>query len=80
MTAVRAGGPGARAGVEERDRLVSLDGDTIDSQDDRAALEAAAERTEPMLLSLRRGVRMKLVVVEPSEPPDAPAADIESER
>ena len=79
VTAVRPGSPAAGAGVEERDRLVSIDGATMDAQDDRPALEAAAERTEPMLVSLRRGVRMKLMVVEPSDPPDAPA-DVESER
>ena len=79
VAAVRAGSPAAEAGVEERDRLVSIDGATMDARDDRPALEAAAERTEPMLVSLRRGVRMKLVVVEPSDLPDPPA-DAEGER
>ena len=79
VTAVRAGSPAATAGVEERDRLVSIDGVTMDVQDDRSALEAASERRQPMLLSLRRGARMKLMVVEPSDPPAAPA-DIEGER
>ena len=79
VTAVRAGSPAATAGVEERDRLVSIDGVTMDVQDDRSALEAASERRQPMLLSLRRGARMKLIVVEPSDPPAAPA-DIEGER
>ena len=79
VTAVRAGSPAATAGVEERDRLVSIDGVTMDAQDDRSALEAASERGEPMLLSLRRGVRMKLAVVEPSDLPDPPA-DAEGER
>lgn len=84
VAAVRAGSPAARAGVEERDRLVSLDGVTADDQDARPALEAAARRMEPMLLSLRRGERMQLVVVEPepvepSGPPAAPA-DLEVER
>ena len=79
VTVVRPGSPAAGAGVEERDRLVSIDGATMDAQDDRPALEAAAERTEPMLVSLRRGVRMKLMVVEPPDPPDE-TADVESER
>ena len=79
VTAVRPGGPAAQAGVEERDRLLSVDRRTTDAEDDRQALEAASEGTEPMLLSLRRGERRKLVVVQPVEPPP-PAADLETER
>lgn len=79
VTAVRNGGPAEQAGVRERDWLLSIEGVTTDVEDDRAALEAAAGRTEPMLLSLRRGERVKLAVVQPVEPPP-PAADIEVER
>ena len=79
VTAVRNGGPAAQAGVRERDWLLSIDGVTTDAEDDRAALESAAERTEPMLLSLRREERVKLVVVQPVQP-SPPAADIEVER
>ena len=73
------GGPAARAGVAEGDLLVALEGAATDAEDDRAALEAASERTAPMLLSLRRGARMKLAVVQPEEPP-APDAGNEGER
>ena len=79
VAAVRAGGPAARAGVEEGDRLVALEGAAMDAEDDRAALEAAAGRTLPMLLSLQRGERTKLAVVQPEEPP-APDAGDEGER
>ena len=79
VAAVRPGGPAAQAGVEEGDQLVSLEGATIDARDDRTALEAASVRTAPMLLSLRRGERMKLAVVQPEQPP-APDADVEGER
>ena len=79
VAAVRPGGPAARAGVAEGDLLVSLEGATTDAEDDRAALEAASERTAPMLLSLRRGARMKLAVVQPEELP-APDAGNEGER
>ena len=79
VAAVRPGGPAARAGVEEGDWLLAVEGAALDEPDDRAALEAASERTAPMLLSLRRGERMKLAVVQPEEPP-APDAGIEGER
>ena len=79
VAALRAGGPAARAGVEEGDRLVALEGAAMDAEDDRAALEAAAGRTLPMLLSLQRGERTKLAVVQPEEPP-APDAGDEGER
>lgn len=79
VTAVRPDGPAARAGVGEGDRLLSIEGAAIGDQDDRAALQAASERTTPMLLSLRRGERTKLAVVQPEEPP-APDADGEAER
>ncbi len=79
VIAVRPGGPAARAGVAEGDLLVALEGAATDAEDDRAALEAASERTAPMLLSLRRGARMKLAVVQPEEPP-APDAGNEGER
>ena len=79
VAAVRPGGPAAQAGVAERDWLVSVDGVAMDAQSDRAALEAASERTASMLVSLRRGDRMKLAVVQPEAPPPADAGS-EGER
>ena len=79
VAAVRSGGPAARAGVAEGDLLVTFEGAAMDAEDDRAALEAASERAAPMLLSLRRGERTTLAVVQPEEPP-APDAGNEGER
>ena len=79
VAAVRSGGPAARAGVAEGDLLVALEGASMDAEDDRAVLEAASDRTAPLLLSLRRGERMTLAVVQPEEPPPADAGD-EGER
>ena len=79
VAAVRPGGPAARAGVEEGDRLVSIEGATMDARSDRPALVVASELTVPMLLALRRGERMRLAFVYPEEPPPADAGN-EGER
>jgi predicted metalloprotease with PDZ domain len=76
VVAVAPDGPAAAAGVEEQDWLLSVDGVRVVEEDDHEAIEERVERHETLLLSLRRGDRMKLVAVTPTEPteetPDDP--------
>ncbi len=72
VLAVVQDGPAAQAGVQEGDRLFSIKGRRLDGQRDRTLLEAAASSDEPLLLSLRRDNRAKLVAVPfPAAPVDS---------
>ena len=66
VIAVASDGPSALAGVEEGDWLITVDRTTVDTERDRPTLERVAEGSGPLLLSLRRGDRVKLVVISPA--------------
>ena len=66
VIAVASDGPSALAGVEEGDWLITVDRTTVDTERDRRTLERAAEGSGPLLLSLRRDDRVKLVVISPA--------------
>lgn len=74
VATVAQGGPAAAAGVAEGDWLVAIGGTGVGSADDRDAIAAAAERTEPLLLQLLRGDRARLVAVAPPANPRPAAA------
>lgn len=57
----------ALAGIEEQDLLVAVDGEMVATEQDREIIEKFTERSEPVLLSVRRGDRMKLVALMPSD-------------
>lgn len=84
VVAVAPDGTSAAAGIRELDVLRSVDGQDIEDEGDRAALETAAASEETLLLSLRRDGRAKLIAV----PPEAADAmdevpvegDVESDR
>ena len=82
IMAVAQDGPAALAGVQEGDRLVKINRDRFDDERDRPRLEAAAESDEPLLMSLRRNGRAKLVAVSLQERPVVSGddgADVESQ-
>ena len=66
VIAVASDGPSALAGVEEGDWLITVDRTTVDTARDRPTLERVAEGSGPLLLSLRRDDRVKLVVISPA--------------
>ena len=66
VIAVASDGPSALAGVEEGDWLITVDRTTVDTERDRPTLERVAEGSGPLLLSLRRDDRVKLVVISPA--------------
>ena len=66
VIAVASDGPSALAGVEEGDWLITVDRATVDTERDRRTLERAAEGSGPLLLSLRRDDRVKLVAISPA--------------
>ncbi|MEE8130036.1 MAG: hypothetical protein V3T48_07105 [Vicinamibacterales bacterium] len=66
VIAVASDGPSALAGVEEGDWLITVDRATVDTERDRPTLERVAEGSGPLLLSLRRDDRVKLVVISPA--------------
>ena len=70
VAAVRPGGAAARAGIVEGDDVLAIDGAALAEPDDDA-LRQAAERSEPLLVSLRRGGRVVLVLVTPDDLPPA---------
>ena len=71
IVVVAPDGPAALVGVQEGDRLLSVNGQSLDDQRARRRLEAAAGSEEPLLLSLRRDDRAKLVAVPlPATPLD----------
>ena len=63
---VASDGPSALAGVEEGDWLIMVDRTTVGTEGDRRTLERAAEGSGPLLLSLRRDDRVKLVAISPA--------------
>ena len=72
----------AIAGVKERDWLLSLNGRTLDDGDDQTFLETVTDSVEPILLSLSRDGRIKLVAISPSSEAnqdDGEIADVEVE-
>ena len=73
VVAVAPGGAAAAAGVEEHDRIVALDGRTLEQEQDRGALLSAADSEAPLLLTLLRDGRTKLAAVLP--PSDVPETD-----
>lgn len=79
VVAVAADGPSAAAGVEEFDILRSVDGQPVDNENDRTVLESAAESDEPLLLSLLRDGRAKLIAVLPGDAEDIDAEPVEGE-
>ena len=66
VIAVASDGPSALAGVEEGDWLISVDRTTVGIERDRRTLELVAEGSGPILLSLRRDDRVKLVAISPA--------------
>ena len=66
VVAVTPDGLSAVAGIEEQDRLLAVDGAPVTEESDRGTIERVAERSGPLLLSLERGNRMKLVAVAPA--------------
>ena len=79
VVAVAVDGPSAAAGVEELDILQSVDGRSIDDENDRTVLESAAESDQPLLLSLLRDGRAKLVAVPPGDADEMDAEPVEGE-
>ena len=82
VVAVAPDGTSAAAGVEERDWLVALNGQTLDGEQERSLLESVADSDDALLLSLLREGRTKLVaVLPPSEvdETDVGSAEVESE-
>ena len=60
------------AGIEEQDLLVAVGGAMVATEQDREIIEKATELSEPVLLSVRRGGRMKLVALVPSDQQTSP--------
>ena len=66
VVAVAPEGPSALAGVEEGDWLVTVDRIGIDTEDDRRMLERVADDSDPLLVSVRRHDRVKLLAISPA--------------
>jgi S1-C subfamily serine protease len=64
--------PSALAGIEENDLLVTVGGAMVATEQDREIIEKFTERSEPVLLSVRRGARMKLVALVPYDQQTSP--------
>ena len=64
--------PSALAGIEENDLLLTVGGAMVATEQDREIIEKSTERSEPVLLSVRRGDRMKLVALVPSDQQTSP--------
>ena len=60
------GGPAERVGIEQLDRLRSIDGRLLGDEDDRPRIETASASDEPLVISLVRESRAKLVAVSPN--------------
>ena len=67
VVAVAPDGPSAQAGIEELDWVVAINGEILAEEADGQLLESASERPQPLLLSLRRDDRMRLVAVSPAD-------------
>jgi len=65
VVAVAPGGPAERVGIEKLDRLRSIDGRLFDDEDDRSRIEMVSASDEPLVISLVRESRAKLVAVSP---------------
>ena len=65
VVAVAPGGPAERAGIEEFDRLRSIDGRLLEDEDDRPTIDTVSVSDEPLVISLVRDSRAKLVAVSP---------------
>ena len=76
VIAIASDGPSALAGVEEGDWLITVDRATVDTERDRRTLERAAEGSGPLLLSLRRDDRVKLVAISPAGEDEQATASI----
>ena len=74
VVAVAPDGPSAQAGVEEGDWLVTVDRTAVDGEGDRSVLERAAEGSGPLLVSIRRDERVKLLAVSLGEQPGVSVA------
>ncbi len=66
VVAVAPGGPAERVGIEQLDRLRSIDGRLLGDEDDRPRIETASASDEPLVISLVRESRAKLVAVSPN--------------
>ena len=65
VIAVAPDGPSDQAGVEEGDWLITVDRVVVEAERDRSILERAAEGSRPLLVSVRRDNRVKLVAISP---------------
>ena len=74
VVAVVDDGPAAQAGVEEGDRVLAVAGDALEQAPDRNLLEGVAESEEPLLLTVQREGRTKLVAITPLLPIETPEA------
>ena len=72
VIAVAPDGPAAQVGIEEGDWLITVDRTAVDAERDRSLLERVAEGSGPLLVSIRRDNRVKLVAISPR-----PASDDE---
>jgi S1-C subfamily serine protease len=60
-------GPAAGGGLEPSDLIVAVDGRRVTADSGRAAFERFAGRSKPLLLTVERDGRMKMVVIEPRD-------------
>jgi S1-C subfamily serine protease len=65
VVAVAPDGTAAAAGVQEFDYIRFVDGQGVESEDDRSILEAAGTSEQALVLSLLRDGRVKLIAVPP---------------
>ena len=65
VIAVAPDGPAAQVGIEEGDWLITVDRTAVDAERDRSLLERVAEVSGPLLVSVRRDNRVKLVAISP---------------
>ena len=75
VAAVAPDGPSANAGVEEGDRVLSVDGRAVDDEQDGRAFQALIDSDQAFLMTLARGGRTKLVAVLPPPEPDEALED-----